>query len=450
VHAEHRRHVAGRREAIAGVHLADNDLPPDFRGHLIVDRHGSVTVQLDIQHSDIHSSTIMTIVDPKPVKCSGLPQAELLIREARRRQRRRWIVLGVLVVVLALVGVTIAGLSSGHVARSRGAAHPAAPRLGTSSGPINGTVPERPESLAVGPNGNVYLADDTLNQILERLPDGTFRVVAGDGTAGFSGDGGPAVRASLDYPAGIAFGPGGTLYIADLGNGRIRAVSTSGTITTVAGNGKQTGWVADGTPALGASLSPDAVAFGPREQMYVASQSEVLRLGAGDTFTRVLGTSGGGEIGTDGADEVIGPALDASAEGADGLAFDAAGNLYVSAFDSKRILMVNTRGTVFDLGPLYPHGFGGLLTAPDGTVLAIGELSVVRLSPQGIHTLIAFPYERGKTYLGITGFCPNGIAVAKDGSIYLDTGQNGFADKTALITVGPNGTPSLLWEQKGP
>ena len=118
--------------------------------------------------------------------------------------------------------------------------------------------------------------------------DGTFRVVAGNGAVGFSGDGGPATKAELDDPASITFGPGGTLYIADYGNGRIRAVSPAGIISTVAGGG-QGEWVIDGTPALDAGLLPSALTFGPDGLMYVASGNEILRLGTDGTFTRVVG-----------------------------------------------------------------------------------------------------------------------------------------------------------------
>jgi streptogramin lyase len=237
------------------------------------------------------------------------------------------------------------------------------------------------------------------------------------------------------------------LYIADLGNGRIRAISPSGLITTLAGNGTQTGWIPDGTPALAASLSPMAMAFGPNGEMYVAAQSEVLKLGPDGTFTRVLGVESTPSPSNLGAGAPA--AVDASADGANGLAFDSAGDLYVAGFDDKSILMVSPAGILSRIGSAYPRGSGGLVTAPDGSVLAMDELSLQRLSPQGMQTVVAFPRTIKSTYLGLTGFSPDGIAVGPDGSIYLDTFYgNGFADTSALSVISPQGVPSLLWQQE--
>jgi hypothetical protein len=378
---------------------------------------------------------------------------ELVIREARRRQRRRWLVIAVVLVAAACLAAAIAGLtgrgatSSRHLSARPLRTHKVAPVVAPTT---TGIAPVRPSSLAIGPNKNLYIADDMRNQVLERLPDGTFEPVAGSGVVGFSGDGGPARSAELNYPSGITFGPDGTLFIADYGNGRIRAVSSAGIITTIAGNGGQGAWVFDGTPALEASLTPTAMAFGPEAVMYVADDQEVLRLEPNGTFTRVLGENTNEYAGVYG---IGGPARSASADGANGVAMDTLGNIYVSGSNTKAILMVDSHGIVHFLGGLYPRGPGGLVTAPDGSVVAMDELAVVGLSPQGIKNLVSFPTTDKVSYLGITGFSPNGIAVAPGGTIYLDTFYgNGFADKSALIMIPApgSGSPSLLWEQHSP
>jgi len=375
----------------------------------------------------------------------------LVIREARRRRRRRWLAIAVVIVVAACSAAAIVDLTGGPSTSRRPSARPARTHKVTPVVPTSsGVVPRRPGSLAVGPNGNLYIADDLRNQVLERLPDGTFVPVAGNGTVGFSGDGGPATSAQLNYPAGITFGPDGTLYIADDLNGRIRAVSSAGIITTIAGNGGQGDWVADGTPALEASLRPTAMAFGPDALMYVADDNEVLKLEANGTFTRVLGENTNEYAGLYG---VGGPARSASADGANGVAVDSSGNIYVAGFNTKAILMVDPQGIVHLLGSVYPRGPSGLVTAPDGSVVAMDELGVVELSPQGITTLMRFPTTDKVSYLGITGFSPNGIAIAPGDTTYLDTFYgNGYTDKSALVVIPPHGagSPSLLWEDRSP
>jgi sugar lactone lactonase YvrE len=184
--------------------------------------------------------------------------------------------------------------------------------------------------------------------------------------------------------------------------------------------------------------------------MYVTDDQEVLRLEPNGTFTRVLGENTNEYAGVNG---IGGPARSASADGANGVAIDWLGNIYVSGSNTKGILMVDTQGIVHFLGDLYPRGPSGLVTAPDGSVVAMDELGVVGLSPQGIKTIINFPTTDKVSYLGITGFSPNGIAIAPGDTTYLDTFYgNGYADKSALVMIPPqgSGSPSLLWEQPSP
>ena len=452
VHAQDRRHVPGGRQALTRTDVAVRDVPTNLRSDLVVQGHGVVALELDSTHGDNHSVTIVQRTSTAVREPPDHVDHGLVIREARRRRRRRWLAIaagGVVVgfSVAAIVGLTGGGTPPRHrVARPPGAKKAATPVAPTGTG----VVPQRPSSLAIGPNKNLYIADDLRNQVLERLPDGTFVPVAGNGTVGFSGDGGPATSAELNYPAGITFGPDGTLYIADDLNGRIRAVSSAGVITTIAGNGGEGGWVADGTPALAVSLRPSDMAFGPDGLMYVADDQEVLRLEPNGTFTRVLGENTNEYAGVYG---IGGPARSASADGANGVAVDRSGNLYVAGSNTKAILMVDPEGIVHSLGSIYPRGPGGLVTAPDGSVTAMDELGVVGLSPRGIKTLVRFPTTDKVSYLGITGFSPNGIAVGPGGTMYLDTFYgNGYTDKSALIMIPAqgDGAPSLLWVQRAP
>ena len=105
-------------------------------------------------------------------------------------------------------------------------------------------------------------------------------VYAGNGNPGFSGDGGQATSAQLNFPQGIAFDAAGNLYIADVFNYRVRMVSTSGVITTVAGNGSS-GKPGSGVPATATSISlPTAVAADAAGNLYITAPDyeEVLKV----------------------------------------------------------------------------------------------------------------------------------------------------------------------------
>jgi hypothetical protein len=304
---------------------------------------------------------------------------------------------------------------------------------------------ERPGALVLGSRGVLYIADEGRNQILARLPNGRMRVVAGTGEAGFSGDNGPAMHAKLNLPRGMAIGPDGTLYFADAANNRIRAIAPNGIISSVVGNG-QGGWVRTGTPAHAAAVGdPEAVTFGRDGRLYVADfgDNEVLRLERNGTVTEIAGNRQyAGVYG------IGGPAVQASPDDPTGLAFDRAGNLYLAGFAVKTLLMITPKGTMTlpaGIGTFYPRGEGDLTRAPGGSVLATNTLAIVRLTPHGMAKVFDFT---SKPFDGITGFLPQGIAVAPNGEIYTDTSNvNGYANKTALIAVRPGGKPHVLWKR---
>ncbi len=333
------------------------------------------------------------------------------------------------------------GTSSTTTTPTTAPSSPATTMLGASA-----LVPQRPTALAVGPNGNLYIADQTRDQILERLPDGTFTVVAGTGQVGYSGNGGPAVKAELDRPEGMAFAGDGTLYFGDEGNGRVRAISPSGNITTVIGSGNSStsGFVADGTRAFEADIQPNDVAIDPRGYLYISTGEQVLRLNADGTLSVVVGTNGPSQ-GIDGVGE---QASSTSADGPDGLAFDAAGNLYFFGFNTKTVFVVQPSGILtepYGQESIYPRGDAGLVRAPNGGVIGMDELGVVRLSPTTDQKIISF-YPG--LFDGIRGFSPNGITIGPDGTIFVDTYYgNGYTDRTAIVSISPSGTSSqVLWE----
>ena len=199
-----------------------------------------------------------------------------------------------------------------------------------------------PTGVAVDRSGNLYIADQHNNRIRKvAAASGVITTVAGNGTAGYAGDGGPATWASLDYPTGVTVDGLGNLYIADQRNNRIRKiVASTGTIMTVAGDG--TGdYSGDGGPARAAALwSPTGVAVDGAGNIYIA-EIWSNRIRKVDVSTGIIVTVAGSEaIGYATTDDGA-PATQASLNGPGGVAVDGAGNIYIADTWNNRIRMVD-------------------------------------------------------------------------------------------------------------
>ena len=142
-----------------------------------------------------------------------------------------------------------------------------------------------PTGLAIDASGNLYIADNTSNVIRKVTPSGTISTIIGNGTAGYSGDGGAATIATLDHAASVAIDASGNLYIADLNNNVIRKVTAAGIISTYAGNGTS-GFSGDGGIATAGELSqPSGVALDGSGNLYIADNqnSRVRKVTAAST-----------------------------------------------------------------------------------------------------------------------------------------------------------------------
>ena len=161
----------------------------------------------------------------------------------------------------------------------------------------------QPEGIAVDRTGNVYFSDAATNRVRKIALDGSIQTVAGTGVAGFAGDGGPAAAALLNQPYGLAFDQAGNLYIADLGNARIRQVSADGGIQTVAGGGAlPAGSTGQGGPATMAQLvQPRNVALDAAGSLYISDfgANQIYRVTVGGTLTLVAGAGTAGFSGVD-------------------------------------------------------------------------------------------------------------------------------------------------------
>lgn len=211
-----------------------------------------------------------------------------------------------------------------------------------------------PSGVAVDGSGNLYIADHNNQRIRKVAVDGTISTVAGNGTYGFSGDGSAATAASLANPSGVAVDGSGNIYIADTDNNRIRKVDGSGTITTLAGNGTA-GFGGDGSAATSASLNgPLAVVVDASGAIYIADtrNNRVRKISAG-TINTVAGTGTAAFGGDNGA------ATSANLNNPVGVAVDGSGNLYIADGGNNRVRKVVSGGTISTVVGNGTAGFGG-------------------------------------------------------------------------------------------
>lgn len=311
-----------------------------------------------------------------------------------------------------------------------------------------------PAGLALAPDGTLYVADGGGNRIRRVAPDGTTSTFAGSGVRGR--DDGPATEARFDRPGGLAFGPNGTLYVADSGNDLIRAIAPDGSVTTVAGSGEE-GRV-DGRAVDAAFNSPRGIAVDAAGVIYIADRGNhtIRRLSADGAVTTLAGT---GEPGF--AD---GPGATAQFYYPGGVALGADGTIYVADEQNLRIRRLAPDGAVSTFagsgenasrdGSAAAASFSlptGLATGSDGTLYVVEQSQHVRaVRPDGTVTTIAgsgIPgYADGPAataqFAGLTG-----IAVAPDGTLYLsDQGNHRIravaADGSVRTVAGSGDAPA--------
>jgi DNA-binding beta-propeller fold protein YncE len=258
--------------------------------------------------------------------------------------------------------------------------------LGTAGYPVLGS-PVRFESaadIALAPNGDLYVVDAQTNRIC-RIERATGKIVTlvGPGPGGFAGDTGRAGRALLHAPSALALAANGDLYVADTLNNRVRVIAHgSGVIRTVAGDGRiaDAGGIGDGGPALRAHLDrPSGVAIAPNGDLYVADtgHNRVRRISAA---TGLIVTVAGN--GSEGADGDSGAATHASLAAPMGLALVPSGAalvLYIADSLNDRIRVVDSDGGISTLS-----GSLRVVTPMRIAYHPAGWLYVQDASPEGI------------------------------------------------------------------
>lgn len=393
---------------------------------------------------------MVTLISPAPPSHRaelGVAEIQALIKEARRRRRRRW-------ARRLLVGIVLLGLAAAVALLTiLGARSPSASGADATAGALpNGSLATLRVAgpLAVAPDGALYVTDAAGVEspgvrVLVRLSDGRFRVVAGIGRVGFSGDGGPAVRARLSSVSDLAFAANGALYIAD--GGRVRAVSRQGVIRTIAGDGQPLQRITDGTPALSAALgSPLHIALSPSGHLYISTGSR------SDDAGQILRLTAAGRL--DVVRAVIASGRDRGLPlgGSSPIAVDAQGNIDIGGGPAGwGIWQVAPSGIAhLASGTMSAHGNGGadpiLEPGPGGAIYAASP-DIFRIEPHKLVSIAAFNEPLARPLRG-QAFSPLYIAFSPNGTLYTDDERGGtaFEAHQQLLSIG-NARVSLLWHQ---
>jgi sugar lactone lactonase YvrE len=240
-------------------------------------------------------------------------------------------------------------------------------------GPATAAEFNEPRYMASDAAGNIYISDTGNYRIRKVDRNGIVTTVAGNGKESYSGDGGPATSAGINAPYGIALDAAGNLYIPE-GDSRVRKVDLNGIITTIAGHGSY-GNSGDGGPATSALLGcPVNVIVDAAGDIYFSDACEwvVRKVDTHGIISTVAGN--GNEYGPLGDG---GPATEAALDGPRQLAVDAAGNLYIADYYAERIRKVDINGIITTFAGTGDYSFNGdggpankaALNAPNGVVV---------------------------------------------------------------------------------
>jgi sugar lactone lactonase YvrE len=223
-----------------------------------------------------------------------------------------------------------------------------------------------PSGVAADVNGNIYISDAGNNCIRKVDATGTISTIAGTGTAGFSGDGSYAGSAMLNDPDKVTVDNFGNIYIADMGNHRIRMINSMGTITTVAGNGTA-GYSGDGGPATSAELFyPRQIELDASGNMFIADEYN-NRIRKIDNNGYISTFAGNGTQSCTGDGGLVG---NATLWSPTGVTIDNNNNLYIADYGNNRVRFVcNSPDTLI-----------GLITEPNASPVNSGTVTIYQQS----------------------------------------------------------------------
>jgi sugar lactone lactonase YvrE len=295
-------------------------------------------------------------------------------------------------------------------------------------------------AMAADAQGNVYFADGygytrgsaPSNSVFKIDPSGSITRIAGNSRTGFSGDGGPAISASLYSPQAVTVDRSGNVFIVDAGNQRVRRVSPDGTITTVAGGGSAV--LGDGGPAIAGQLNyPNSIAVDNAGDLFIGEYGRVRKVTPDGMITTVAG--GGPSNPGDGE-----PATGAQLGAVMGVAVGAAGDLFLAEdyYDPEicdmvyRLWRVTPDSIINALPQVAYCCFGQIASDTAGNLIVPAGPNVWRISPSGAQTAIAgngsygAPSGDGGPATKAQLNAPTAVAVGPSGDLFIadNTGRN--------------------------
>lgn len=222
-------------------------------------------------------------------------------------------------------------------------------------GPATSAQLNQPSGIATHTSGNIYIADLSNSAIRKIDPSGIITTIAGNGTPGYSGDGGPATAALLNAPMDVVADNFGNIFIADWTNHCVRKINPSGIITTIAGNGSK-GYSGDGGPSVNAQLGyPSGLAVDNAGNIYISDwdNNRIRKINTSGIITTIAGNGIGGYSGDGGM------ATSAQINRPHGILIDPSGNIIFSEINNHIIRKINSSGIISTIAGSGIVGFSG-------------------------------------------------------------------------------------------